>query len=70
MYQYGNVNIRVLQEILLILFGYKVKFTDREKYYECFQVYFEEFDASKMILMVSEYIENLTISKTGGLNVE
>lgn len=34
-----------------------VKFTDRKKYYECFHAYLEESDASKMILMVSDYIE-------------
>ena len=34
-----------------------VKFTDRKKYYECFHEYIENSDASKMILMISEYIE-------------
>jgi len=34
-----------------------VKFTDRQKHYECFHVYAEESDKSNMILMVSKYIE-------------
>lgn len=34
-----------------------VKFADRRKYYECFHSYSEKSDASNMILMVCEYIE-------------
>ncbi len=34
-----------------------VKFTDRKNYYECFHEYTEKDDPNKMILMVSEYIE-------------
>lgn len=34
-----------------------IKFADRKKYYECFHAYVEKSDASKMILMVSNYIE-------------
>ena len=34
-----------------------VKLTDRKNYYECFREYTEKADPSKMILMVSKYIE-------------
>lgn len=34
-----------------------VKFTDRQKYYESFHDFVEDSDANKMILMVSNYIE-------------
>lgn len=34
-----------------------IKFSDRKRYYECFHDYSEKSDASKMILMVSEYME-------------
>jgi Fic family protein len=51
---------RLVMNLEIMKNGYppiNVKLTDRKKYYECFHVYSEESDASKMILMVSEYIE-------------
>jgi Fic family protein len=51
---------RLVMNLEIMKNGYppiNFKFTDRKKYYECFHVYSEESDASKMILMVSEYIE-------------
>lgn len=51
---------RLILNLEIMKNGYppiSVKFTDRKKYYECFHVYSEESDASKMILMVSGYIE-------------
>lgn len=51
---------RLLLNLEIMKNGYppiSVKFTDRKRYYECFHEYSEESDASKMTLMVSEYIE-------------
>ncbi len=51
---------RLVMNLEIMKNGYppiNVKFTDRKKYYECFHVYSEESDASNMILMVAEYIE-------------
>lgn len=51
---------RLILNLELMKRGYppiSVKFTDRKNYYECFNEYTEKADPSKMILMVSEYIE-------------
>lgn len=51
---------RLVLNLELMKNGYppiSVKFTDRKSYYECFHEYTEKADPSKMILMVSEYIE-------------
>lgn len=51
---------RLIMNLELMKNGYppiSVKFTDRRKYYECFHSYAEGSDANKMILMVSDYIE-------------
>ena len=51
---------RLILNLEIMKNGYppiSVKFTDRKKYYECFHAYAEKFDASNMILMVAEYIE-------------
>lgn len=51
---------RLVLNLELMKNGYppiSVKFTDRKNYYECFHEYTEKADPSKMILMVSEYIE-------------
>ena len=51
---------RLVLNLELMKNGYppiSVKFIDRKNYYECFHEYTEKADPSKMILMVSEYIE-------------
>lgn len=51
---------RLILNLELMKKGYppiSVKFTDRRNYYECFHEYTEKNDPSKMIFMVSEYIE-------------
>lgn len=52
---------RLVLNLELMKRGYppiSVKFTDRKNYYECFHDYTEKDDPSKMIIMVSEYIEH------------
>lgn len=51
---------RLILNLELMKNGYppiSVKFGDRKNYYDCFYEYTEKADPSKMILMVSEYIE-------------
>ena len=51
---------RLVLNLELMKNGYppiSMKFTDRKNYYECFHEYTEKADPSKMILMVSKYIE-------------
>lgn len=51
---------RLVLNLELMKNGYppiSVKFTDRKSYYECFYEYTEKANPSKMILMVSEYLE-------------
>lgn len=51
---------RLVLNLELMKNGYppiSIKFTDRKNYYECFHEYTEKTDPSKMILMVSKYIE-------------
>ena len=51
---------RLVLNLELMKNGYppiSVKFTDRKNYYDCFHEYTEKANPSKMILMVSEYIE-------------
>ena len=51
---------RLVLNLELMKSGYppiNVKFTDRKEYYECFHEYTEKTDPSKMIFMVSKYIE-------------
>lgn len=51
---------RLILNLEIMKNGYppiSIKFNDRKKYYECFHEYLEALDASKMILMVAEYIE-------------
>ena len=51
---------RLVLNLELMKNGYppiSVTFTDRKNYYECFHEYTEKADPSKMILMVSRYIE-------------
>ena len=51
---------RLILNLELMKNGYppvSIKFTDRKRYYECFQEYTEKSDSSKMILMLSKFIE-------------
>jgi len=51
---------RLILNLEIMKNGYlpiSIKFSDRKRYYECFHDYSEKSDASKMILMVSDYIE-------------
>lgn len=52
---------RLLLNLDLIQKGYppiNIKFTDRKRYYECFDAYYRDNDASPMINMIAEYIED------------
>lgn len=51
---------RLLLNLMLMQAGYppiNVKFTDRRKYYACFDSYYKDSDASPMVNMVGEYIK-------------
>ncbi|HOR13846.1 MAG TPA: Fic family protein [Clostridia bacterium] len=51
---------RLILNLMLMQAGYPpidVKFTDRRKYYACFDSYFQDNDAAPMINMVGEYIK-------------
>ncbi len=50
---------RLILNFMLMQRGYppiNVKFTDRKRYYECFDSYFRDGDAGPMVKMVAEYI--------------
>ena len=51
---------RLLLNLMLMQAGYPpidVKFTDRRKYYACFDSYYRDNDASPMVNMVGEYVK-------------
>jgi excisionase family DNA binding protein len=51
---------RLILNLMLMQAGYPpidVKFTDRAKYYACFDNYFRDNDASPMVSMVGEYVK-------------
>lgn len=51
---------RLILNLMLMQAGYPpidVKFTDRRKYYACFDSYYRDNDASPLVKMVSEYIK-------------
>ena len=51
---------RLILNLMLMQAGYPpidVKFTDRRKYYACFDSYYRDNDAAAMVNMVSEYIK-------------
>ena len=51
---------RLLLNLMLMQEGYPpidVKFTDRRKYYACFDSYYRDHDASPLVKMVGEYIK-------------
>ena len=51
---------RLLLNLMLMQAGYPpvdVKFTDRRKYYACFDSYYRDSDASSLVKMLSEYIK-------------
>ena len=51
---------RLIMNFSLMQHGYlpiDVKFTDRKRYYECFEQYFDRNNRSAMVRMVSEYLE-------------
>lgn len=51
---------RLLLNLGLMQNGYpaiNVKFTDRKRYYDCFNTYYGNADASKMVTMIIEYVE-------------
>lgn len=50
---------RLIMNLDLIRNGYppiNVKFTDRKHYYEAFDAYYRDNDASKMIALIAEYV--------------
>lgn len=50
---------RIILNLDLIRNGYppiNVKFTDRKRYYEAFDAYYRDNDASKMIALIAEYV--------------
>ena len=51
---------RLILNLMLMQAGYPpidVKFSDRRKYYDCFDSYYRNNDASTMVNMVGEYIK-------------
>jgi len=51
---------RLILNLMLMQAGYPpidVKFADRRKYYACFDSYYRDHDASPMVKMVGEYVE-------------
>lgn len=51
---------RIILNLMLMQAGYPpvdVKFTDKSKYYACFDSYFRDNDASPMVNMVGEYVK-------------
>jgi hypothetical protein len=45
---------------MLMQHGYppiNIKFTDRQRYYACFDSYYKEQDPSAMVIMIAEYLE-------------
>ncbi|GHU50080.1 cell division protein Fic [Clostridia bacterium] len=49
---------RLLLNLMLMQAGYppvNVKFTDRQRYYACFDSYYRDRDAAPMVMMVAEY---------------
>lgn len=51
---------RLVLNLMLMQNGYppiNVKFADRKRYYECFDLYYRESDAAPMVNMVAEYIK-------------
>jgi Fic family protein len=51
---------RLLLNFWLMKHGYpaiNVKFTDRKRYYDCFDFYYREGDAASMVNLVAEYVE-------------
>jgi Fic family protein len=51
---------RLLLNLMLMQAGYppvNVKFTDRKRYYACFDSYYRDNDASPMVEMVAKYIK-------------
>lgn len=50
---------RLILNLMLMQQGYppiNVKFTDRKRYYDCFDSYFQDNDSSPMVNMIAEYI--------------
>lgn len=51
---------RLILNLMLMKRGYPmidVKFTDRKRYYDCFQSYHKDNDASAMVRMIDGYLE-------------
>lgn len=51
---------RLLLNLMLMREGYppvNVKFTDRKRYYDCFDGYYQNNDASQMVEMIAEYVK-------------
>jgi Fic family protein len=51
---------RLILNLMLMRHGYPlidVKFTDRKRYYDCFQSYQKDNDAGPMVRMIAEYLE-------------
>ena len=57
---------RLMLNLFLMQKGYppiNVKFSDRRRYYNCFDSYFRDGDASPMVKMVAEYVEERLIKQ-------
>jgi Fic family protein len=51
---------RLIINLMLMQAGYPpidMKFTDRRKYYSCFDSYYRDKDASPMVKMIGEYVK-------------
>lgn len=57
---------RLILNLFLMQKGYppiNVKFSDRRRYYDCFDSYYRDGDASPMVKMVAEYVEERLIKQ-------
>lgn len=51
---------RLILNLMLMQQGYPpvdVKFSDRKRYYDCFDIYYRDKSAASMVMMVAEYLE-------------
>lgn len=56
---------RLLMNLMLMREGYPaidVKFTDRSKYYNCFEEYYKNNDSSAMVLLIANYVKERLIN--------
>lgn len=52
---------RLILNLMLMQAGYppiNIKFTDRKRYYECFDSYYRDHDATPMVMMVAGYLKD------------